>query len=162
MIRRPPRSTLSSSSAASDVYKRQFMHLYTVYWSVRPFGVGMLMATHGRDGYELYQMDQAGASYRCFAGAIGKARMAAKTEIEKLNLEELSAQDALFELGKIIHTVHDDVKDKAFELELCWISEETNQKFQIVPSEVRDEIETRIKAALEEESDDEEDEEDED
>eukprot|EP00658_Telonema_sp_P-2_P079730 TRINITY_DN7786_c0_g1_i4.p1 TRINITY_DN7786_c0_g1~~TRINITY_DN7786_c0_g1_i4.p1 ORF type:complete len:100 (-),score=34.46 TRINITY_DN7786_c0_g1_i4:445-744(-) len=26
MIRRPPRSTLSSSSAASDVYKRQTMH----------------------------------------------------------------------------------------------------------------------------------------
>eukprot|EP00656_Telonema_subtile_P034177 TRINITY_DN382_c0_g1_i5.p1 TRINITY_DN382_c0_g1~~TRINITY_DN382_c0_g1_i5.p1 ORF type:complete len:127 (+),score=38.22 TRINITY_DN382_c0_g1_i5:114-494(+) len=26
MIRRPPRSTLSSSSAASDVYKRQFHH----------------------------------------------------------------------------------------------------------------------------------------
>src|SRR5664280_3756423 len=27
MIRRPPRSTLSSSSAASDVYKRQVLHL---------------------------------------------------------------------------------------------------------------------------------------
>src|SRR5664279_1954283 len=26
MIRRPPRSTLSSSSAASDVYKRQLLH----------------------------------------------------------------------------------------------------------------------------------------
>ena len=26
MIRRPPRSTLSSSSAASDVYKRQRLH----------------------------------------------------------------------------------------------------------------------------------------
>src|SRR5665648_1174841 len=26
MIRRPPRSTLSSSSAASDVYKRQIVH----------------------------------------------------------------------------------------------------------------------------------------
>src|SRR5664279_6189487 len=26
MIRRPPRSTLSSSSAASDVYKRQFLN----------------------------------------------------------------------------------------------------------------------------------------
>ena len=37
MIRRPPRSTLSSSSAASDVYKRQvktnreFMHLLTYH-----------------------------------------------------------------------------------------------------------------------------------
>src|SRR5664280_2481933 len=33
MIRRPPRSTLSSSSAASDVYKRQFLHM-RIYRSV--------------------------------------------------------------------------------------------------------------------------------
>ena len=31
MIRRPPRSTLSSSSAASDVYKRQEKYGYRVY-----------------------------------------------------------------------------------------------------------------------------------
>eukprot|EP00657_Telonema_sp_P-1_P009874 TRINITY_DN410_c0_g1_i1.p1 TRINITY_DN410_c0_g1~~TRINITY_DN410_c0_g1_i1.p1 ORF type:complete len:260 (+),score=63.77 TRINITY_DN410_c0_g1_i1:217-996(+) len=138
-----------------------FMHLYSVYWTVRPFGVGIMLATHGRDGYELYQLDQAGAAYRCFAGAIGKARTAAKTEIEKLNLEELSAQDALFELGKIIHTVHDDVKDKAFELELSWISEQTNNEFLLVPKEMKDEIEARVKAALEEDSDDDDDEEEE-
>eukprot|EP00656_Telonema_subtile_P000385 TRINITY_DN1017_c0_g1_i1.p1 TRINITY_DN1017_c0_g1~~TRINITY_DN1017_c0_g1_i1.p1 ORF type:complete len:256 (-),score=55.38 TRINITY_DN1017_c0_g1_i1:197-964(-) len=136
-----------------------FMHLYSVYWTVRPFGVGVLLATHGRDGHELYTIDQAGAAYRCYASAVGKARMAAKTEIEKLNLEELSAQDALFELGKIIHTVHDDVKDKAFELELSWISDATDNVFQVVPKEMKDEIETRIKAALEEESDDEEEDE---
>jgi len=138
-----------------------FMHLYSVYWTVRPFGVGVLLASHGRDGYELYQLDQAGAAYRCYAGAIGKARMAARTEIEKLNLEELSCKDALFELGKIIHTVHDDIKDKAFELELSWIGEETGNTFQLVPQEMKDEIETRIKAALEEESDEDEDEDEE-
>jgi len=138
-----------------------FMHLYSVYWTVRPFGVGILMATHGRDGYELYQIDQAGAAYRCFAGAIGKARLAARTEIEKLNLDNLSAKDALFELGKIIHTVHDDVKDKAFELELSWISADNGNTFQTVPRDVTNEIETRIKAALEEDSDEDEDDEDE-
>jgi len=137
-----------------------FMHLYTVYWTVRPFGVGVLLAQHGRDGYELYQLDQAGAAYRCYAGAIGKARQAAKTEIEKLNLEELSSRDALYELGKIIHTVHDDIKDKDFELELSWISDETDHKFQLVAKEMKDEIETRIKAALEEESDDDDDDDD--
>eukprot|EP00658_Telonema_sp_P-2_P043978 TRINITY_DN31854_c0_g1_i1.p1 TRINITY_DN31854_c0_g1~~TRINITY_DN31854_c0_g1_i1.p1 ORF type:complete len:132 (-),score=27.99 TRINITY_DN31854_c0_g1_i1:46-441(-) len=36
MIRRPPRSTLSSSSAASDVYKRQPPPLMT---SFQPFGL---------------------------------------------------------------------------------------------------------------------------
>src|SRR5665648_417318 len=38
MIRRPPRSTLSSSSAASDVYKRQaWLWLYTFWYQVKPF-----------------------------------------------------------------------------------------------------------------------------
>src|SRR5665648_1115306 len=32
MIRRPPRSTLSSSSAASDVYKRQGLRRRTIAW----------------------------------------------------------------------------------------------------------------------------------
>src|SRR5665648_478597 len=34
MIRRPPRSTLSSSSAASDVYKRQVLYSINTSWSV--------------------------------------------------------------------------------------------------------------------------------
>src|SRR5664279_1595792 len=33
MIRRPPRSTLSSSSAASDVYKRQVLAQEIILWS---------------------------------------------------------------------------------------------------------------------------------
>src|SRR5665647_3706364 len=33
MIRRPPRSTPLYSSAASDVYKRQFIHFHTIKFS---------------------------------------------------------------------------------------------------------------------------------
>eukprot|EP00658_Telonema_sp_P-2_P084532 TRINITY_DN9405_c0_g1_i1.p1 TRINITY_DN9405_c0_g1~~TRINITY_DN9405_c0_g1_i1.p1 ORF type:complete len:100 (-),score=45.74 TRINITY_DN9405_c0_g1_i1:110-409(-) len=36
MIRRPPRSTLSSSSAASDVYKRQGVHIYPQGYAEHP------------------------------------------------------------------------------------------------------------------------------
>src|SRR5674536_320233 len=35
MIRRPPRSTLSSSSAASDVYKRQVVHRHASHGTQR-------------------------------------------------------------------------------------------------------------------------------
>jgi len=96
---------------------------------------------------------------RYYGTAIGKAKQSAKTQIEKLKLEELSARDALFEVSKIIHEVHDDVKDKEFELELSWMCEETNHQHVLVPSAMRDEISARAKAALEEESDEEEDEE---
>src|SRR5665648_1026684 len=38
MIRRPPRSTLSSSSAASDVYKRQVIYGHNM-WTDEMFGI---------------------------------------------------------------------------------------------------------------------------
>merc|ERR1712178_170320 len=139
-----------------------FMHLYTVYWTVRPFGCSALMGVHTRDGYELYMLDPSGTAYRYFATAVGKAKQAAKTELEKLNLEELSARDALFEVSKIIHQVHDEVKDKNFELELSWMCDETNGQHKLVPAEMRDEISARAKAAVEEEDDDEDDDDDED
>ena len=36
MIRRPPRSTLSPSSAASDVYKRQMNEVYATFFTSDP------------------------------------------------------------------------------------------------------------------------------
>ena len=38
MIRRPPRSTQSRSSAASDVYKRQMYNIKQAGWSFSSFG----------------------------------------------------------------------------------------------------------------------------
>merc|ERR1711871_582131 len=138
-----------------------FMHLFTVYWSVRPFGASALMGVNSRDGYELYLLEPSGQAFRYFATAIGKAKMAAKTELEKLNLEELSAKDALFEVAKIIHSVHDDVKDKDFELELSWLCDETNGVHKMIPKEMRYEISKRAKDALEEDESEEDEEEDE-
>src|SRR5664279_6636846 len=48
MIRRPPRSTLSSSSAASDVYKRQIQHCVS---TATPFKLtaGLHQAVRGID-----------------------------------------------------------------------------------------------------------------
>lgn len=140
-----------------------FMHLFTCYWSVRPFGAAGLMGVKSRDGYELYLLEPNGTAYRYFATAIGKAKQSAKTELEKLNLEELSAKDALFEAAKILHTVHDSDKDKNWEMELSWISDETNGVHQLCSPEMRDEIYKRAEDAIaDEEEDEEEDEEDED
>jgi len=35
-----------------------------------------------------------------------------------------------------IYRIHDEVKDKLFELELGWVSEATGRKFQLVPKDV--------------------------
>ncbi len=52
-----------------------------------------------------------------------------------------------------IYIVHDEVKDKSFELELSWICEQSKGRHERVPANVFTEAETYAKAALAEESD---------
>ena len=47
----------------------------------------------------------------------------------------------------------DEVKDKMFELELSWVSKDTQGKHQRVPKEVLEEAEKFAKAAMEDDSD---------
>jgi len=53
-----------------------------------------------------------------------------------------------------IHQVHDDAKDKQFELELGWVCDESNKMFQKVPAELHAAAEAAAKAALEEDMED--------
>eukprot|EP00128_Syssomonas_multiformis_P000962 Colp12_sorted_trinity150504_noHs@6639 len=127
-----------------------YVHAYTLYSHVRPFGTSALLGALGPDGPELYMVEPSGVSWGYYGAVIGKGRQAAKTEIEKLNLSELTCREVLKEVAKIIHSVHDEVKDKEFELELSWVCEETKGRHQVVPKELRDEAERQAKAALEE------------
>jgi len=94
-------------------------------------------------------IDPSGASYGYYGCSIGKGARAAKTELEKLDLANMTAREAINEAARIIYSVHDDVKDKAFELELTWISPETNNEHQFVPADLKAKAEQLAKAALE-------------
>jgi 20S proteasome subunit alpha 7 len=60
---------------------------------------------------------------------------------------------SLFLLSSI-YAVHDEIKDKHFELELGWVGKVSQGRFQFVPRDVYAEAEKYAKEALE--SDDEE------
>lgn len=47
-----------------------------------------------------------------------------------------------------IYTVHDEIKDKLFELELGWIAEETGKQFQLVPQALFDDAVAAAKQAI--------------
>jgi 20S proteasome subunit alpha 7 len=127
-----------------------FMHVYTLYWSVRPFGASVLLAVADADarGASLYMLDPAGEVHRYHGAAIGKGRAQAKTEIERLKLGELSCADAVVEIAKIIHRCHDE-KDKAFECELSWVCEASGWQHARVPADVAKAAVEAAKAALE-------------
>merc|ERR1719201_2990590 len=63
-----------------------FMHAYTLYWSIRPFGCSVMLGCVDKDTKEpsLFCVDPGGLVHKFRGNAIGKARQAAKTEIEKL------------------------------------------------------------------------------
>jgi len=111
-----------------------YVQFYTLFAHLRPFGCSALIAGYDeRDGAKLYMVDPSGVSYGYYGASIGKNKSAAKTEIEKLNLKELSCKEAIVEVSKILHGVHDDIKDKEFELELSWLCEESKWEHVKVP-----------------------------
>ncbi|XP_050406866.1 proteasome subunit alpha type-3 [Patella vulgata] len=135
-----------------------YVHAHTLYSSVRPFGVGMILGAYSAEGPELYLVDPSGVAWGYHGCAAGKAKQNAKTEIEKLKVKDMTIKELVKEVAKIIYVVHDEVKDKAFELELSWVGEITGGKHELVPKDIYVEAEKYAKEALEEsdESDEEE------
>ncbi|RKF74376.1 putative proteasome subunit alpha type-7 [Golovinomyces cichoracearum] len=147
------RNIYKSPITTADLSSRmgQYVQAYTLYSSVRPFGITAIVAgwdsecevpvdgqvgsgpaigsggkiegkTHGGPG--LYMIEPSGLYWGYYGAATGKGRQTAKAELEKLNLAAgtLSLLDGVNEAAKIIHMAHADNKDKDFELEMTWIS----------------------------------------
>jgi len=126
-----------------------YMHAYTLYSFVRPFGCSVIFSSYDSDGPQMFMIEPSGICHGYFGCTVGKARQAAKTEIEKIKMRDMLMKDLVKEVAKIIYTVHDEVKDKAFELELSWVGADTNGKHELVPAEVMVEAERYAKSALE-------------
>jgi len=124
------------------------MHMYTLYWHMRPFGCSVLIASYDDTtlGPQLYSIDPSGTNFRYYAAAVGKAKQAAKTELEKIDFQKISCREAAVEIAKLIYKLHDDVKDKAFELELTWVCDESKRLHVPVPKDLLDKA---VKIALE-------------
>eukprot|EP00994_Dinema_validum_P009320 NODE_913_length_1239_cov_127.573109_g681_i0.p1 GENE.NODE_913_length_1239_cov_127.573109_g681_i0~~NODE_913_length_1239_cov_127.573109_g681_i0.p1 ORF type:complete len:209 (-),score=43.45 NODE_913_length_1239_cov_127.573109_g681_i0:406-1032(-) len=124
-----------------------FLHTYTVYWSLRPFGCCVLLGSYADDGPQLYMIDPSGSSWGYHGCAVGKGKQIAKTELEKLPLGKITCAEAIKAIANIIYTVHDPTKDKIWELEMSWVSDASNRRFQPVPKELLQEAEEAAKKA---------------
>ncbi|KAA0197086.1 Proteasome endopeptidase complex [Fasciolopsis buskii] len=127
--------------------------LYVGFHAIRPFGVSLLLGSYEKDGPHLYVIEPSGLHFAYHGCAIGKAKQNATTEIEKLKPSELSAKDLVREAAKIIYTVHDEIKDKHFELDLSWVGECSGGIHTVVPQSLFQEAETFAKQALEDADD---------
>ncbi|KAL6869699.1 putative proteasome subunit alpha type-7 [Amphichorda felina] len=146
------RQTLRTPIPTAELASRMgsYLQAYTMYGSVRPFGItaivagvdssedevidgvagtgpscgpgGKIPGKHG--GPFLYMIEPSGQYWGYYGAATGKGRQAAKAELEKLDLPagKLSLEQAVKEAARIIYNAHKDNKDKDFELEMTWVS----------------------------------------
>ena len=105
-------------------------------------------------GPALYMIEPNGVYWGYRGCATGKGRQLAKTEIEKLDLDNLTCEEAVKHAALIIHTVHDEVKDKDFELEMSWISPASKGRHVPVPKALLAQAETEAKEKLSSEMED--------
>jgi 20S proteasome subunit alpha 7 len=131
-----------------------YVQAYTLYSSVRPFGISAVIAGLDKGGPQLFIIEPSGEYYGYHGAAVGKGRQLAKTELEKLKLSELTVREAVFEAARIIHKVHDDAKDKEFELELSWVGPETGGLHLPVPKDLFEEADKKARDALNEDMED--------
>ncbi|KAG6336348.1 hypothetical protein ID866_2743 [Astraeus odoratus] len=126
-----------------------YAQAYTLYSSVRPFGISTIFGGVDKTGPSLYVVEPSGVCLGYHGAAVGKGRQLAKTELEKLKLSELSIREAVVEAARIIYLVHDDNKEKEFELEMSWAGDETNGLHVPVPAELLADAEQKAREALE-------------
>ena len=153
-----PPSVLSDRLAA-------YVHYFTLHGALRPFGATALVASYDDETKEhaLHMIEPSGMSHRYFACAAGKGRQPAKTEMEKLTLnnredpaQNISVREGVKQLARIIHALHDEAKDKPFELEMSWLCEESGWKHKGVPRDViKESVEWAKKDIAEAEEEDE-------
>ncbi len=105
----------------------------TVYTGQRPFGTSVVLATYDHlKGLGLYMIEPSGACYEYYGCASGRGKQLARNEIEKKNFKEMTVQEALPQIAKILLKAQEEMKEKKQELELSIIGEETNYTHKIL------------------------------
>lgn len=132
-----------------------YMGAYTCSSAVRPFGASLVLGSYDEEP-QLFLIDPSGASVGFHYIAAGKAKQAAKTELEKLERLTMDRRELVKEAARVIYSVHDEVKDGGFLLELCWVGKHTNGEHQRVPDDLYEEAEKHAKNSLKDDSSDEE------
>ena len=81
-----------------------------------------------------------------FANGIGKGKQICKNELEKIKFNEIKCSDALVEVVRILDLCHAEWKDKPYEIDLSWVSDETNHIVKKLTKEQKQQIIDKARA----------------
>ena len=93
----------------------------------------MAVATYDQmKGFGLFMIEPSGACYEYYGCASGRGKQLARNEIEKQNFKDMTVQEALPLIAKILLKAQEEIKDKQMELELSVLSEDTGYTHKIL------------------------------
>ena len=99
----------------------------TVYSYQRPYGSTIVLASHDMmKGPTLWMVEPSGSVYQYYGCAAGRGRQLARNEIEKTNFRELTVEQALPKVAKLLLKSQDEMKEKKQELELSVLTSGNN------------------------------------
>jgi len=125
-----------------------YIHAHTLYSSVRPFGMSVAFSSYEDGKPLLYVIDPSGVHHGSTGAAMGKGKQEAKTKIEQIiTNREMTGRELIKEVAKLVYEVHDDIKDKTFELELSWVGKDTNGLHKVIKDTLFEEAEQFAKVA---------------
>lgn len=86
----------------------------TIYASYRPFGTSLVVGgwDNLRKDFSLYMIEPSGQCFEYYGCASGKGKQIARNEIEKKNFREMTVEEALPLVVKILLTAQEENKDK--------------------------------------------------
>jgi 20S proteasome subunit alpha 7 len=91
------------------------------------------MANHdAMKGFQLYMVEPSGACFQYYGCASGRGKQIARNEIEKAKFAEMTVEEALPKIAKILLKCQEDMKEKKQELELSFISVSSGFKHKII------------------------------
>ena len=105
----------------------------TTYSSQRPFGTSIVLATHDNmKGAQLWMVEPSGQCYQYYGCSSGRGKQLVRNEIEKGKFSELSVQEALPKVAKILLKAQDEMREKKMELELSVLCADNNWSVKIL------------------------------
>lgn len=115
------------------------MQMNTVYSYQRPYGASMIIATHDiMKGPALWMIEPSGSCFQYYGCAAGRGRQLARNEIEKGDFRNLTVEQALPKVAKLLLKSQDEMKEKKQELELSVLTEGNNWVNKILDRQTTD------------------------
>lgn len=106
-----------------------YLYMFTSHLSLRIIGSSFLVIVKDVKDYKILLGDSSGKVSKWSACAAGAGERRASTELEKLNYEEMSIPDMIDQGIRILYKCFDPLNDLPFDVEIGYISDDSNGEF---------------------------------